>query len=57
VRVIEVRAKESKEIRWLATNLKLPVREIVALYDRRMSIEEQCARFKRRSLRRQIKMD
>lgn len=41
VRLIGVWAKESKEIWWLATNLKLTVAEIVGLYDRRMSIEEQ----------------
>jgi hypothetical protein len=34
-------AKEAKEIWWLATNLNLSVAEIVGLYDRRMSIEEQ----------------
>ncbi len=41
VRLIGVWAKESKEIWWLATNLKSSVAEIVGLYDRRMSIEEQ----------------
>jgi hypothetical protein len=41
VRLIGVWAKESKEIWWLATNLKLSVAEIAGLYDRRMSIEEQ----------------
>lgn len=41
VRLVGVWAKESNEIWWLATNLKRPVAEIVGLYDRRMSIEEQ----------------
>lgn len=41
VRVIGVWAERSKEIWWLATNLKSPLAEIVGLYDRRMSIEEQ----------------
>jgi hypothetical protein len=41
VRLIGVWAKQSKEIWWLATNLKSSVAEIVGLYDRRMSIEEQ----------------
>jgi hypothetical protein len=41
VRVIGVWAAQSKEIWWLATNLKSPLSEIVGLYDRRMSIEEQ----------------
>lgn len=41
VRLIGVWAKRSKEIWWLATNLKAPVAEIVGLYDRRMSVEEQ----------------
>lgn len=41
VRLIGVWATGSKEIWWLATNLKRPVAEIVGLYDRRMSIEEQ----------------
>lgn len=41
VRLIGVWAKEAKEVWWLATNLKLSVAEIVGLYDRRMSIEEQ----------------
>lgn len=41
VRLIGVWAKESNEIWWLATNLKREVVEIVGLYDRRMSIEEQ----------------
>ena len=41
VRVIGVWAREAKEVWWLATNLKLSVAEIVGLYDRRMSIEEQ----------------
>lgn len=41
VRLVGVWAKEAKEIWWLATNLKLSVAEIVGLYDRRMSIEEQ----------------
>ena len=41
VRLIGVWASESKEIWWLATNLKASVAEIVGLYDRRMSIEEQ----------------
>lgn len=41
VRVIGVWARESKEIWWLATNLKVSIAEIVGLYDRRMSIEEQ----------------
>lgn len=40
VRLIGVWAEEAKEICFLATNLKLPISEIVALYDRRMSIEE-----------------
>lgn len=41
VRLIGVWAAESTEIWWLATNLKRSVSEIVGLYDRRMSIEEQ----------------
>lgn len=41
VRLIGVWAREAKEVWWLATNLKLSVAEIVGLYDRRMSIEEQ----------------
>ena len=41
VRLIGVWAAQSKEIWWLATNLKSTVTEIVGLYDRRMSIEEQ----------------
>jgi len=41
VRLIGVWANESKEIWWLATNLKSSVAEICGLYDRRMSIEEQ----------------
>lgn len=41
VRLIGVWAKQSKEMWYMATNLKLPVAEIVGLYDRRMSIEEQ----------------
>lgn len=41
VRLIGVWARESAEIRWLATNLQSPVAEVVGLYDRRMSIEEQ----------------
>lgn len=41
VRLIGVWAQETKEIWWLATNLHLSVAEIVGLYDRRMSIEEQ----------------
>lgn len=41
VRLIGVWAKQSNEIWWLATNLKREVVEIVGLYDRRMSIEEQ----------------
>lgn len=41
VRLVGVWAKESKEIWWLATNLNSSVAEIVGLYDRRMSIEEQ----------------
>jgi len=41
VRLIGVWAAESKEIWWLATNLKLSVAEVVGLYDRRMSVEEQ----------------
>jgi hypothetical protein len=41
VRLIGVWAFESKEIWWLATNLKSPVAEVVGLYDRRMSIQEQ----------------
>ena len=41
VRVIGIWAKESKEIWWLATNLRLPLAEIAKLYDRRMAIEEQ----------------
>jgi len=41
VRLIGVWAAEAKEVWWLATNLKLSVAEIVGLYDRRMSIEEQ----------------
>ena len=41
VRLIGVYAAQAKEVWWLATNLKLTVAEIVGLYDRRMSIEEQ----------------
>lgn len=41
VRLIGVWAAESKEIWWLATNLKSSVAEVVGLYDRRMSVEEQ----------------
>ncbi len=41
VRLIGVWAAQSAEIWWLATNLKSAVSEIVGLYDRRMSIEEQ----------------
>jgi len=41
VRLIGVWATEAKELWWLATNLKLSVAEIVGLYDRRMSIEQQ----------------
>lgn len=41
VRLIGVWATKSKEIRWLATNLKSSVAEIIGLYDRRISIEEQ----------------
>ena len=41
VRLIGVWANGSKEIWWLATNLKSSIAEIVGLYDRRMSIEEQ----------------
>jgi hypothetical protein len=41
VRLIGVYAAQADEVWWLATNLKLSVAEIVGLYDRRMSIEEQ----------------
>ena len=41
VRLIGVWARQTKEVWWLATNLKLSVAEIVGLYDRRMSVEEQ----------------
>jgi len=41
IRLIGVWATEAKELWWLATNLKLSVAEIVGLYDRRMSIEQQ----------------
>ena len=41
VRVIGVWAKGQKEPWWLATNLEGRVEEIIALYDRRFSIEEQ----------------
>lgn len=41
VRLIGVWAREAKEVWWLATNLKLSVAEVVGLYDRRMSVEEQ----------------
>jgi hypothetical protein len=41
VRLVGVWAQESAEIWWLATNLKRSVSEIVGLYDRRMSVEEQ----------------
>lgn len=41
VRLIGVWAEEAKEVWFLATNLNLSVAEIVGLYDRRMSIEEQ----------------
>jgi hypothetical protein len=41
VRLIGVWAAETKEVWFLATNLNLSVAEIVGLYDRRMSIEEQ----------------
>ncbi len=41
VRLIGIWAIESKEIWWLATNLNSKVSEIVGLYDRPMSVEEQ----------------
>ena len=41
VRLVGVWAAEAKEVWWLATNLNLSVAEIVGLYDRIMSIEEQ----------------
>lgn len=41
VRLIGVWAAQAKEVWFLATNLNLSVAEIVGLYDRRMSIEEQ----------------
>lgn len=41
VRLVGVRAAETKEIWFLTTNLNLSVADIVGLYDRRMSIEEQ----------------
>lgn len=41
VHLVGVWAHEAKEVWWLATNLKLSVAEIVGLYDRRMSVEEQ----------------
>ena len=41
VRVIGVWARGSKQPWWIATNLTLPVDQIIALYDRRMGIEEQ----------------
>ncbi|MFN2455656.1 MAG: transposase [Pyrinomonadaceae bacterium] len=41
VRLIGVWAREAKEIWWLATNIEGEVAEVVALYDRRMAIEEQ----------------
>jgi hypothetical protein len=41
VRVIGVWAKGAKEAWWLATNLQNRVSKVVALYDRRMGIEEQ----------------
>lgn len=41
VRLIGVWAKGAKEVWWLATNLTNAVSKVVALYDRRMGIEEQ----------------
>ena len=41
VRLIGVWAKGAKEVWWLATDLTNRVSKIVALYDRRMGIEEQ----------------
>ncbi|MFL6208754.1 MAG: transposase [Pyrinomonadaceae bacterium] len=41
VRLIGVWAKGAKEVWWLATNLTNRVSKVVALYDRRMGIEEQ----------------
>src|SRR2546423_10909149 len=41
VRLIGVWAKGAKEVWWLTTNLTNAVSKIVALYDRRMGIEEQ----------------
>ena len=41
VRVVGVGAPGQKEPWWLATDLTEPLAEIVALYDRRMTIEEQ----------------
>lgn len=41
VRVIGVWAQGAKEAWWLATNLENRVSKVVALYDRRMGIEEQ----------------
>ncbi len=41
VRLIGVWAKGAKEVWWLATNLQNRVSKVVALYDRRMGIEEQ----------------
>lgn len=41
VRVIGIWAKGAKEAWWLATNLPNRVSKVVALYDRRMGIEEQ----------------
>lgn len=41
VRVVGVWAREAKEVRWLATSLEGDLASVVALYDRRMGIEEQ----------------
>jgi hypothetical protein len=41
VRLIGVWARGAKEVWWLATDLENRVSKVVALYDRRMSIEEQ----------------
>jgi hypothetical protein len=41
VRLIGVWAEGAKEVWWLATNLTTCLSKIVALYDRRMGIEEQ----------------
>lgn len=41
VRVVAYRARRDLPVWWLATNLDVPPAQIVALYDRRMTVEEQ----------------